>query len=184
MLLITILLLITMGCCQNQIKPNNIAFNTGYGRDTNLGDVSNISKNDDYNISTFSVELIKDYKEWSKSLELSFIDHTYNYEDRKRLKHSNSFSVKIWAMRNFSLDYFDTFIGAGIGMGYTNPTKNNKYLSDSNITSDLGIRAGLQKTFKYFSIRVEYMFRHFSAIWKDDKGENLDEVRVGLIFPF
>jgi len=172
------------GCYQNQIKPNNIAFNIGYGRDTNLGDVSNINKDDNYNISTFSVEIIKDYKVWSKSLELSVVDHTYSYEDKNRLKHSNSFSVKIWAMRNFSLEYIDIFIGAGVGMGYTNPTKNNKYLYDSNITSDLGFRAGLIKTFKHFSIRLEYMFRHFSAIWKDDRGENLDEVRVGLVFPF
>jgi len=172
-----------MGCHKHQIKPNNIAFNTGYGRDTNLGDVSNISEDDDYNISTFSVELIKDYEVWSKSLELSVVDHTYNYEDKNRLKHSNSFSFKIWATKKFSLNYFDTFIGVGIGMGYTNPTKNNKYLYDSNITSDLGIRTGLQKTFKYFSVRLEYMFRHFSAIWKDDRGENLDEVRFGLVFP-
>lgn len=170
-----------MSCSKNQIKPNNIAFNMGYGKDTRLGDLSNISKNDEYNISTFSVEFIKNYKEWSKSLELSIIDHSYNNDG---LKHSNSFSFKIWAIKHFSFNYVDSFIGAGVGIGYTNPTKNNKYLYDSNITSDLGIRAGLQKTFKYFSVRLEYMFRHFSAIWKDDMGENLDEVRVGFIFPF
>lgn len=151
--------------------------------DTCFIDLSKTNEEDNYNISTFSVEFIKDYKVWSKSLELSIIDHTYNYIEDNKLKHSNSFSFKIWAIKNFSFDYIDIFAGIGVGMGYTNPTKNNKYLYDSNITSDLGIRAGLQKSFKYFSVRIEYMFRHFSAIWMDDRGENLDEFRIGFVFP-
>lgn len=155
----------------------------GYGEDTNLSNLSNITKDDYYNISTFSVEFIKDYKLWSKSLELNVVEHTYSYEDENKLKHSNSFSFKIWATKKFLLNYFNTFIGIGTGIGYTNPTKNNRYLYNSNITSDLGVKVGLQKTFKYFSVRLEYMFRHFSAIWKNDRGENLDEIRIGLIFP-
>ena len=175
-----------MGCSTYQIKPNHVAFNVGHGKDTCLGDLSKVEENSEYDISTFSVELIKDYKTWSKSLEISIIDHSYSYgnESEYDLKHSNSFSFKIWLTKIFLFKYVDVFIGAGIGAGYMNPTKNNQYLANNKITSDLGIRFGLQKSFKYFDIRIENMLRHFSAIWKDDSGANLDEVRIGVVIPF
>ena len=179
-----LILILTAGCYQNQIKPNHISFNTGYGKDTTLGDLSKVEKTESYNISDFAVEFIDDDIKWSKSIELNIIDHKYNYIDDDKLKHATSYCVKGWLIKNYRFEYLDIFFGAGIGFGYINPTENSNYIADSHFTSDLGIRAGIQKNFENFGVKLEYQLHHFSAIWEDDSGENEDEVRVGLVFPF
>jgi len=180
--ILIILLLSFLGC--SHFKLNHVAVNIGYGKDTKLGNLSKVKKGDSYNISTFSVEFIEK-KKWSKSIEFNIIDHKYVYVNNNKYynDHSTSYTVKAWLIKNFRFKHVDIFTGLGAGFGYMN-SDNNRYVYDSKLVSDLGIRFGLQKSFEPFDIRIEYMFRHFSAIWKDDKGENEDEIRFGVVIPF
>ena len=175
---------LTMGCSWKQIKPNSVSFNVGYGKDTCLGNISKTDTGESYSISNFSVEFFKDYEKWTNSLEFIITDHKYIYSEKYKLCHANSYTTKLWLIRKFPVKYFGVYVGGGLGFGYINPTKCNKYIANSNLISDIGVRLGMQKDFKNFGINLEYQFRHFSAIWKDDSGSNLDEIRVGLVFPF
>jgi hypothetical protein len=182
-ILIVLLLFFVVGC--SHFKPSHVAFNVGYGEDTILGvDLSKVREGDSYNISDFSVEFIKENKEWLYSIEFSIVDHKYVYVDNSKHynDHATSYTTKVWLIRNYKFEHIDIFTGAGMGCGYMNPG-NNRYVYNSKFISDLGLRIGLQKSFEHFGIRVEYMLRHFSAIWKDDKGENEDEIRAGIVIP-
>jgi len=172
-------LLITTSCSYF----NSTAINVGYGKDTMFGNLSKAGEERSYSINDVSVEFIRDYDVWSTSLELSLINHEYKYKKPDMLTQATSLTTKVWLIRNFKYDDINLFAGAGVGMGYINPTNDNKYLANTHVISDLGIRVGIQKTFEWFNLRLEYMFRHFSGIWEDDSGENEDEVRIGVVIP-
>jgi len=179
--LLIAILIITSSCSHFN---DSVALNVGYGRDTSLANLGKTNGIRSYKISDISIEFIEDYDKWSTSLELSIVDHRYKDEDIDRLNRAISYSSKLWLIRNFRYDTINIFAGVGMGFGYINPIDDNKYLADTHLVSDLGVRAGIQKSFERFSIRLEYMFRHFSGIWRSDSGENEDEIRVGIVIPF
>lgn len=178
-ILLIAILIITSSCAFN-----GVALNVGHGVDSSLGDIGQTNEKTNYSINDISVEFIKDYTKWSTSVELCIVDHKYEYEDKNMLDHSTTYSVKGWLIRNFKFDLINVFAGVGVGIGYINPTKNNRYIADTHVVSDLGIRAGIQKNFENFGVRLEYMLRHFSGIGEDDRGENEDEIRAGIVIPF
>jgi len=122
----------------------------------------------------YGQKLLK-YKRIWVSAEAAYSTHEYTKVD-------DSFLIKFWGIYKFNIfNKIDLYSGVGIGLS---TYKDNKLVKRAP-SSSLGFRTGLEYHItEKISINTEYAFEHNSGPYKNDRGRNIDLIKLGIKFYF
>jgi len=118
---------------------------------------------------------LPDYKRLWVTFEAAYSTHEHTDVD-------NSFLIKCWGLyKSDSWNKFNIYSGIGVGLS----TYKDNDLVKRCPSASLGLRAGLEYLLtEDVSINAEYAYEHNSGMWIDDRGRNIDFVKVAVKYYF
>jgi opacity protein-like surface antigen len=122
----------------------------------------------------YGQRLLKYERLWV-SVEAAYSTHKYTKVD-------DSLLIKCWGIyKSDSWNKFNLYSGIGVGLS----TYKDNFLVKRCPSASLGFRIGVEyQLTEKVSINTEYMGEHNSGPYKDDRGRNIDFIKVGFKYYF